>query len=475
MRQALNHIQHVPLDVILLILRLVPLQDALAMFMTSKFFLSVSRLRPFWVYANIDVDVSQRTPGRQRTDYSRISLLGLQSRVLRYHNIFKAWRRAAIETTEVHTLPLSENVRQVIAVPWTKIALTVEDDGVHFRDWGLQRSHILPLRRPANMLIVRVDVRWVDTVGCNVVIVMLSNRGRRELLCTEIQFYRLNTDELTTSYLTAINLPYALASFSLADRHLAVIGHIAPRVHFIQSLRLSYEGRLPTSTTAVVIVGLQDKLSSSSFTILDDTRFLLANPTGITVYRFSERTLTHAGVHPKRIRPCWRHRYDTTEVLARPPIGPVLVTSGNERCVTVCGGRDIWRVFMADENPPRFRIVKIPLMLNFPRSFTITIGRQMGLCNQSFLPLCFLAFSLADDTSDSHPLGCLSPTAGRVLSRRIEGQGVISFALEKYDTIDPGSMSIDEGEGRVVLVVRSHARPRDRPPSPRLVIFDLVV
>ncbi|KAJ7223718.1 hypothetical protein C8J57DRAFT_1536015 [Mycena rebaudengoi] len=115
-----------PLDVVLLVLRLLTFKDVFAVFGTCKALFVYSECRPFWVYANIDMEALPCAPGRALFDYSLLSTAVLKARVLKAWRIFDAWNKKNVEPLHIHTLPLNREVRQFISVPWTQLVILCE-------------------------------------------------------------------------------------------------------------------------------------------------------------------------------------------------------------------------------------------------------------------------------------------------------------------------------------------------------------
>ncbi|KAJ7739529.1 hypothetical protein B0H16DRAFT_1465186 [Mycena metata] len=374
----------IPLDVLFLILRLVPLGDAFAIFMTCKHFLAVAKYRPFWVYVNIDLDFLQRRPGYGQIDYSTMEIYHLQKRILRAREVFDAWRMDCVRPKHVYEAPVDVGVRQVFAIPWTQILVTLIGEAIRLDDWGSHTSYDVSMDR-GDMLVISFQLFWVDCIGRNVLVVVLSNR---------------------TLHMTAVEFPHPIWGISLVNGHLAVVGHTAPRSYFIQSLDVTYDCRATSGPLAMskafVVLGAQGTLSASSFAILDDTHFLLANPAGIAVYRLSKRILTHHGLTPRRIRPCWQHPYKFYEIVARPPLGPVLEDRATgSKTISICSGSYLRRLSMTGTDRPQFEVSRRTLIERTPAFLGLTAGSRIGVYHRPYCTPAFITFPVMGTDAES--------------------------------------------------------------------------
>ncbi|KAJ7806012.1 hypothetical protein B0H13DRAFT_1929843 [Mycena leptocephala] len=437
-------------------------RDAIAMFLTCKHFLAISKLRTFWVYANIDVDFLQR-PGRGRVDYSGMILVQLQARLLKAHRIFKAWRSMSVNPAHIHTISVKEGLREILLVPWTQIIVTMDEYTVRLRDWGSGASCLVPLELGTDMLVLSVKIFWVETIGQNVLIVAVSNGRSSPTIRNVLHFFAVDSSGPLSTFLAAVEFPHTLSDFSLSDKHLAVVGYTGLLSYFIQSLEISYDSPPSVSTKAAVRVGAQvcskhfhlvragmlrspqGTLAASSFAILDATHFLLANPAGLAVYRLSERTL--ASRTTRRIRACWEHQYPSYDLLPRPPLGPIVVDRANSQIsITICSGNFIRRLFMTTEQRPQFRLSKQPLVER-PVYLGIIGGFRTGIYRQPYWTTGFTTFQLVDATADLHPLASQSDP--------LSARGSVAYHLGDHDFIEPTSLKLDEGEGRIMFVQRT--------------------
>ncbi|KAJ7039715.1 hypothetical protein C8F04DRAFT_1178435 [Mycena alexandri] len=433
----------VPVDVLFLILHLLTITDVLSFFETCKLFYQTSLYRPFWVYANIDMDNLQFRSGRSAVNYSRMDLSALRQRVVKAWRIFDSWGSRGVEPRHTHSVPLSDDVRNLVAIPGTRVLVLLCDDRVYLQDWLTGSSTEIQVHRLDDRLyLTSVKHFWVDIIGRNVLVLYLAARG---VACVAaVVLFGLTPSPGT------VDVPTIVSGFMLSNNDLVVFGTTGGRPHFLCSFVVSY------ATTP-------GSLSASSIAILDRTHFLLANPTGITIYNLSEKTLASVGSHVRRIRPCWEHRYGSTDFLSRPPLGPVLTNPADGgKSVSVCGGTYLRCVYMAPvKGNKRFRIAERTLIDRVPVYLGIAAGSRVGLYRRPWTSQVFTTFRLPGGSPDLHPFSY------EVAGRR-DDKGSIAYAVGMQETLEPNTLHVDEVEGRIVFMLRMHGRR-----SAKAVILEL--
>ncbi|KAJ7029030.1 hypothetical protein C8F04DRAFT_47963 [Mycena alexandri] len=218
----------------------------------------------------------------------------------------------------------------------------------------------------------------------------------------------------------------------------------------MRSLKVSY---LPTPSVLakpLVYIGTQGTLVACSFAIMDDTHFLLAGPVGVAVYKLSDRAKPSTGF-PRRLKPCWQQRYDDYEFVSRPPLGPIVEHHRTgDKSIAVCSGTFLRRIFMSNDRRARFRLSVHSLVDPVPVYLGMTGGNRIGLYRRPYSSSMFTTFGMGN-VPDSHPL-----TEARAV--RGEDRGSVVYRAGLQDVLEPGSLSIDEGEGRIAFMLRSHTR-----------------
>ncbi|KAJ7178770.1 kinase-like domain-containing protein [Mycena crocata] len=344
-------------------------------------------------------------PHRGSVDYSGTPVGALQARIAKARKVFLAWRSKDVEPKRIRTLPVGDNVQQFLAIPWTRVVVLLEVDAVYLRNWESTATHKVSVYRDDELFMLAVDVFWVEALGHHVLIVSRGRRRVGERIRSELLLFAIDEDNLSTTLLTTVKFPFAVSSFALTERHLCAVGTAGIRTYYLQSVMLAYNKAVSVAVRAFVRISPKGTLASSSFAIMDDSHFLIANPTGLTVFRLSDRTLNSIGKSVRWIRPCWEHCYNTSDLLSRPPLGPILAnTVSGEKSVTVCGGSSIRCVFMAGGSRPQFRVAKQALNDRATVYLGVTSGCRIGMFRPSSSSLVFSTFRLGDSAVDLHPL-----------------------------------------------------------------------
>ncbi|KAJ7154311.1 hypothetical protein C8R43DRAFT_949960 [Mycena crocata] len=430
-------LSRVPLDVIFLILRLIPIKDALLLLQTSKFFYFVTEYRPFWVYANMDADFLQRRPGREGFDYSQFDLDDLKSRLVQSHRVFNA---------RTHTVNLGNDIRLLLAVPWSRLLVLLEGHSVFLRDWNTGATSLVPVHR-SDQVIVGVKLFWEQSLTRNVLVVHLAKGFRGPDFSVELQLFAINTEALSAVHLATIEIPHAVTAFAMilitSDARPTIISHKVARFY------------------------PQGILSASSLAILDGSHVMLANPAGMAVYCLEDLQDSEDvdRVKFRHIRSCWQHLHLTSDVMSRPPLGPLLIDpSTGEMSQSICGGNFIRTLYVAPGKPYRFRLSKTMLIDRLPVYLGIAAGTRIGVYRRPYSSPTFTTFPLSSGGSDMHPFSSRPECLRRV-------KGSIFYRCSLQDMLEPGSLAVDEGEGRIMFMLHSRSNPR-RPT--RAVIIELV-
>ncbi|KAJ7783146.1 hypothetical protein B0H16DRAFT_1495568 [Mycena metata] len=173
----------------------------------------------------------------------------------------------------------------------------------------------------------------------------------------------------------------------------------------------------------------QWRVGPSSLTILGEHHFLLTNL--------------------RRVRPTWIHWYETNEFLYRPPLGPVRIEPiTGELSVTICSGRYLRRVFMSREEPRQFRVSKREILARLPEGWEVAGGFGVGVYHipGTSYPLSVFSFFNASEAVSSHPFR---------LRLRGGPQGCGSLLRSLEGVMEPGTLDVDEGEGRLAYLMQT--------------------
>ncbi|KAJ7018555.1 hypothetical protein C8F04DRAFT_1327384 [Mycena alexandri] len=423
--------------------------NAVSLFMVSKHFYAISTCRHFWVYANIDADLARCRPGHGHFDFSTMSLEDLRTRVIRAARIFDAWRSDSVVPKRVHTLPLLMGTRQLLVIPWTRLIVAVDGDAVYLRDWATGLCRPVPVCLGPHLFLLTVKTFWIDSIARNVIVVAMARRqdGDLQLFVVDLD----NTNDFSATHLATVKFEYPVTTFALQDQHLAVVGYTGSRSYYLQSLKISYLSPVTVSNRAMVYIETQGALAACSFAILDDTHFLLAGPIGVAVYKLFPRILASTSADPKRIKHCWEHRYAAWELVTRPNLGPVTFhPRTGHRSIAVCSGSFLRRVFMSNADRARFRLSSRPLINPVPVHLGVASGPQIGLYRRPYTSPTFTTFRMGG-LIDSHPL-----SEGK--TAQVGDRGGVIYRVALDEVLEPGSLHIDEGEGRILFMLGSRAR-----------------
>ncbi|KAJ6579168.1 hypothetical protein DFH09DRAFT_1077462 [Mycena vulgaris] len=421
-----------PLDILLLILRLLTVKDALSLFATCRQ-LRMSNCRPFWVYANIDMDSLPCTPGGPRINYSLWKTDDLRTRVTRKWAIFKAWRETRVEPRRVRVISVNYDVRRVVVVPWTNLMVLMGEQHVFIHNWFSGASTTAPLKSYSEMHLMSIKLFWVDSINANVLIVHISlRRGSTSL--SELQFFAVDT---------------------------SWYGNV--RVSHIRSFEMRFGPSPSVTAVATIRVMTPDVLRATSFAILDETRFLVAGPRGLAVYKLPARAIVGTGEVSYRVRPLWRHPYPEEDTVSRPPLGPIrAVVDGINISVSSGNYLRSLTVILGSGSKDQFIVTERRLVERLPVYLGIASGYRVGVYRRPYSIPDFTTFSLEGRPAESHPFFYAD-------DHLLHGKGSVAYRAGLLETMEPGSLQVDEDQGRLIFMLRSHSKP-----SAKVVVLELV-
>ncbi|KAJ6544753.1 hypothetical protein DFH09DRAFT_1088313 [Mycena vulgaris] len=283
-----------PLDVVLLILRLLMICDVLALFATCRqLHKSGLGCRPFWVYININVDKLPCSPGRPRINYSTWETADLRAQAMRAWRVHEAWRTLDHRPVAIHTLrvPLEYNAPRIIPIPWSRLVVRVGTTGILLQDWrSKETSEVAVPSECLGLVVCSASIFWVESIESNVLIPhMLMRRAgptNSELL------YKIDIEAGSVSYLVHLNAPGGLVQLDLHGNYLAAICHSRGQIITLHSFELKFSPDVAVLPKLVIRLNPRDPVSHSLFTILSLGRFLIAGHTGISIYEIPEEAFT---------------------------------------------------------------------------------------------------------------------------------------------------------------------------------------
>ncbi|KAJ7665237.1 hypothetical protein DFH06DRAFT_1323633 [Mycena polygramma] len=440
-----------PLDVVLLILRLLTIKDVLSLFATCRK-LHLYDCRHVWVHANIDMDRLPSSGGRPRIQYVEWTTEHLRSRVMRAWLVHEAWKTPHLIPRATRVIPVHYEVRRMLVVPGTGLFVTLVNNDICIRDWVSGSNVPVALHPAADMTtVVSIRLLWADCLATWVLFVHLAGAPVGQDPRGVLELFSVDAVSGFATHLTTAAVPCFVLGVDLRDDHFALVGHChrVPKVFEILSFRL--HPRPPVSLQLFASACLQVPVRSpvalgiASFSIIDNRRFVLAGPRGIIIYRMG---LSPPDRALPRLRPMWTHFYRTPDILARPPIGAFQNSADGKVSFTVFSGGYLRFVATAPERKRAFavtaqRIDKTPVY------FGVTSGFRVGIYRRPYSTPMITTFSLRGEQAELHPFYYSvehpPPSKGSIIYR------------------------LDEEQGRVLFLVRSHSRPYCN-----VVVLDLV-
>ncbi|KAJ7711818.1 hypothetical protein B0H16DRAFT_1480027 [Mycena metata] len=377
-----------------------------------------------------------------------MTLSDLQFRLLHNWRIFKAWRSQAVRPRWVHTIRLNEATHHILAVPRTRMIAAIEEEAVYLHDWESITSTTIPLVRDTDMVVVTAKTCWIDSIGQDVIAILLA-KDKGPSLDSEVQLFAVNPGTCATVFLNRVQFGYWVMAISLADSFLMVVGYTPEDSFFLHTLDISYS--VPSSVTSRVVlrIGMEWPIAASSFAILDDFHVLLANPAGIVVYKVEAPILGSRGPS----QPCWSHRYQSTDMLYRPPLSSVFPDPVSGQTLVSIFSKDfLRRVSMSQDQPPRFELTTTRLVQAIGESNRqVTGGYHTGVQyghHPGYGTEIFSTLQFCHDGAELHPFTSSFTTREGGIK-----EGSVLFNMRDRRT-ERDSLQIDEGEGRVFLMSR---------------------
>lgn len=197
---------------------------------------------------------------------------------------------------------------------------------------------------------------------------------------------------------------------------------------------------------------------------MDDFQFVIAAPQAITVFRFSADAVRSAGSSAFPVDSAWTYLRRGVDSVPYPLVGPIVPGDGGSYSFDVCFGgvrclvsvsvvRDGGVSYVASER----RIIHSPAV-----AFGVSRGFRVGVLRRSFTNPMLRTFSLAVSRYEVLPLFYAADCS-------IGTQGSVPYCLHWQERLQPGSLQVDEEQGRILFVVRYPTSSMDK-----LVILELV-
>ncbi|KAJ7665236.1 hypothetical protein DFH06DRAFT_1127572 [Mycena polygramma] len=402
----------IPHDVLLLVLRLLTIKDALALFATCHQ-LSSCDSRHFWVHANIAMDSLPTVhSGRPAVDYKNCDDQFLRSRVIKAWAVQRAWRTERVEPKAVFTAEIGCDTKRVLPIPWTDIVVMHSAIEVSLLQWRSgATTRVLYLPSPGTGPISTIMVRWSDFLASHVLVVLVGGYYMRDQETPyQLELFTVNADAAVSS-LGSVRIPHAIRALDLRDDLLAVLGYKQSGDCYIHTFVFSPDRSLHTGAI-VCLTSPRRLLGSCSFAILNASLFAVAGPRGVSIYSLPPCAASTLGDAP--VSPAWSHLYDVPELLLCPPLGSILV--GKDGSIT----------------------------------FPVYCGmyQRIGVCRVAYSNPMFVTFALGSGPMKLAPFFYDTDDCA-------DTKGSLDYGLLQDQVLDPRSLRVDEEQGRLIFVERT--------------------
>ncbi|KAJ7730782.1 hypothetical protein B0H16DRAFT_1733633 [Mycena metata] len=455
---------YTPLDVILLILRLLTIEDALSVFTTCRS-LREADCRPYWVYANIDIDALPGSAGRPRLDYSTFDTSQLRARALRSVAVYRSWRLSSVKPYKIRTIDTDYRIRRVLPVPWSNLLVILMDDSVYLRDLDTGHDTAITLQSYENTLLLTVKLFWVDSIHANVLVVHLAGRANIGLR-SQLQLFMLDIVVASGSatHLASVSVPYNVSGIDLRGDRLAVYSRysLSPRTSTIHAFDVAFGSSVTVQDAGVV--HFKTLVGAASFAILNSRNFIVTGPRGIIVHSLDGASSTSSG---PLARPIWCYMFRHADTLNHPPLGPISSDSRGFVSISISSGEYLRSFTMTQRSPNKrsFAVSEQRLVDKLPVYLGIAVGHSVGVYRRPYTMPLFVTYSLGDHGLNTHPFdyGSSIGETPTVLT------GSVDFRPSGLETVVPRTIQLDEEQGRIALVLRTH-----NVRVARVVVIDLV-
>ncbi|KAJ6507238.1 hypothetical protein C8R47DRAFT_1209164 [Mycena vitilis] len=459
-----------PLDVLLLILRLLTIKDAIALFATCRK-LCLTECRAFWLYANIDMDLLPCAPGRPPIDYRTLSTPLLRSRSMEAWSIHIAWRRNALQPKRVRVVPVDSNISEFLWIPWTRVMVVLVGAKLFLQDWSSGARVPVPLSQDATLSRVSPRVFWTGSES-GWVLVHCFGIVKVGEVNTRLQLFAVDPALMSVSFLTSVVVPHSVSGVDLRGDHLAVLGCTArPRSSVIRSFRVVLEPNCAANVEAVLRIKPPVNHGEIAFAILDEERFLLICPTRVAVYNLSIAASKSPSVDVPWCRPLWAYNYSQPDILTRPIVGPIIARTDGTIWFSISSGAYLRCVLItpseASGGPDSYAVIEKRLAYEVPYQLGISIGCRIGVFGRPYISstafTTFTTSSMFDEKDSLHPFFYRGdhPT---------NAKGSVVFAPGTKELLDVDSLQVDEDQGRIMFLVHSHVSN----PVSKLIVLELV-
>ncbi|KAJ6507212.1 hypothetical protein C8R47DRAFT_1209145 [Mycena vitilis] len=441
-----------PLDVLLLILRLLTIKDAIALFATCRS-LCLVECRAFWMCANLDLDLLPCALGRPSIDYRTLSTPLLRSRVVKAWSILTAWRKKMLEPRHVRVIPVEWGIECFVCIPWTRVMVVLVDNELFLQNWSSGVRSPVPLLQDKRVLSMKVFRRDSEP-KC---ILVVHSVGLPEL-GDYLQLFSVDPGRMSVSFLTSVIIPHSVSGTDLRGDHLAVLGYTAaPRSSVIRSFRLVFVPNCSVYLRAVLQFKAPVNYGETSFAIVDDDQLLLVSPRRIEVHTLSTAASfqSHGGC---TVGLCctFSHDYSNPDILSRPPLGPILTRTDGAISFSTSSGAHMRSFFMTPVKTPgrpdSYTVIEkrvsdeVPVHFGVSTGFRIAVFRLPYSTSPAFTT--FTTWPVPNGKDSLYPFFYEGDHPKRA-------KGSVVFVPGANDVFVFGTLRVDEEQGRIMFIVQS--------------------
>ncbi|KAJ7683375.1 hypothetical protein B0H17DRAFT_1074330, partial [Mycena rosella] len=204
------------------------------------------------------------------------------------------------------------------------------------QNWLSGDVNKVPLPEYPGTLLCSARVFWVQPLDSNVLVVNLATSRDREH--SHLYFFAIDVDRTSASYLTTVAVPAGLIHLDMRGDNLALVCCVSLRISRIFTFQMQFEPEVSLLPKPTIRVQTLDPIGYSSFAVLDSTRFLIAGPSGISLYRVPDEAFAPTVNRTWWVLPLQTHQYNARDAISSPPLGPVLDGGNGDILVSVTSG-----------------------------------------------------------------------------------------------------------------------------------------
>ncbi|KAJ7739522.1 hypothetical protein B0H16DRAFT_1465178 [Mycena metata] len=210
----------------------------------------------------------------------------------------------------------------------------------------------------------------------------------------------------------------------------------------------------------------QFDLSATSVTIIDAKHFLLAASTYIAIYEVT--VIGSSGEQARAISICDQYALERLTQPSTPSIGTV-TKCGDTTHIAVHHGNFL-RWFSLTDKIHKFIVHTGRFSEQIPAFSHFNMGHRIGIYNKPSFPATLKTVDVTEPRYPVHPTG-LAPHLTDPTARQ---RGAVTLNLSRDETIEDGTLDIDEWEGRITFILCTNSIRRTTEVPRKVVIIELV-